>query len=144
MAPVLSQNTVRALQRIQAATDELTAATVALVESVSSELSIPLNPRTASVTAIAYIVATEYLVDIRRMYGATRVQPIALARQVTCALARELTDLTLHDVGTAFGLTHGGVLRACQTVANRRDTDRRFAQRYDRLRIAAVNQLRAA
>lgn len=144
MATTLPQDTVRALQRLRAATDELAAASAALVQSVSATWTVPLNPRTVDVAAIAYVVAADYYLDARRMYGATRVQPVALARQITCALARELTDLTLHDVGSAFGLTHGGVLRACQTIADRRATDRKFAQRYDRLRAAAESQLRAA
>jgi chromosomal replication initiator protein len=58
------------------------------------------------------------------MYSKKRSRTIARPRQVAMALAKELTQLSLPDIGDAFGgRDHTTVLHACRKIAELRETN---------------------
>ena len=74
--------------------------------------------------------------DIRLadMVSRKRTAAIAFARQTAMHLARELTGLSYHEIGEAFGgRDHGTVMHACRTVEKRVTDDDAL-----RLRIGAI------
>lgn len=79
-----------------------------------------------------------------------RTENIAKPRQVAFYLARELSDLTLESIGTAFGRDHGTILHACRAIRDRMDTDQAFKQKVTvlteacRSRINLSNDLQLA
>jgi chromosomal replication initiator protein len=65
------------------------------------------------------------------MLSKRRSRSIARPRQVAMALARELTNHSLPEIGDAFGgRDHTTVLHACDRVKNLRESDRRVGEDY--------------
>ena len=58
------------------------------------------------------------------MYSKKRSRNVARPRQIAMALAKELTQLSLPDIGDAFGgRDHTTVLHACRKIAQLRSSD---------------------
>jgi chromosomal replication initiator protein len=58
------------------------------------------------------------------MYSKKRSRNVARPRQVAMALAKELTQLSLPDIGEAFGgRDHTTVLHACRKIADLRSSN---------------------
>jgi chromosomal replication initiator protein len=58
------------------------------------------------------------------MYSKKRSRNVARPRQVAMALAKELTQLSLPDIGDAFGgRDHTTVLHACRKIADLRSNN---------------------
>jgi chromosomal replication initiator protein len=91
--------------------------TVDLAKEVLSEfLGAPRGP--VSVARIQQAVAENYGVPVEKMKARGRVSQIAHARQVAMYLARELTHLSLAQVGEHFGgRDHTTVLHAQRKIA---------------------------
>ena len=88
-----------------------------------------LRSRKRSVREIQEETCTAFGISIEDLLSASRVQPVAFARQVAMYLSRELTDATLPAIGRAFGnRNHTTVMHACKRTAERMATDR---QAYD-------------
>lgn len=78
----------------------------------------------ASLEGISTFVATRLGVDDEQMRTGSRRPKVARARQVAMALGRELTGLTLREVGTFFGQRScASVHAAQQKVASLRQDD---------------------
>jgi chromosomal replication initiator protein len=57
------------------------------------------------------------------MYSKKRTRNVARPRQIAMALAKELTQLSLPDIGEAFGgRDHTTVLHACRKVTDLKTT----------------------
>lgn len=89
-----------------------------------------------TLAVLVELVASRTGVSRAQIMGRKRPQAVADARHIVCHLARELTELTLEDIGEVFNRDHGTVLHSVQVVANRCDTDAAFA--------ALVRELEAA
>jgi chromosomal replication initiator protein len=88
--------------------------------------------RLITVDNIQRVVADFYKVKVTDMFSKKRPRSIALPRQVAMALAKELTQLSLPDIGEAFGgRDHTTVLHACRKIAQMRETDKEFARTYN-------------
>ena len=82
---------------------------------------LAVQVRQVSVDNIQRIVADYYKIKVSDMYSKKRSRTIARPRQVAMALAKELTQLSLPDIGDAFGgRDHTTVLHACRKVAELR------------------------
>jgi chromosomal replication initiator protein len=80
--------------------------------------------RQITVDNIQKTVAEYYKIKISDMHSKKRNRNIARPRQVAMALAKELTQLSLPDIGDAFGnRDHTTVLHACRTIASLREKD---------------------
>ncbi|KMN37744.1 MULTISPECIES: chromosomal replication initiator protein DnaA [Chromobacterium] len=90
--------------------------------------------RQVTVDAIQKTVAEYYKIKLSDMHSKKRSRDIARPRQVAMALAKELTQLSLPNIGDAFGgRDHTTVLHACKTIAEMRGNDADIAHDYDTL-----------
>ena len=79
---------------------------------------LAIQNRQVSVENIQKTVADYYKIKVSEMYSKKRSRNVARPRQVAMALAKELTQLSLPDIGEAFGgRDHTTVLHACRTIA---------------------------
>jgi len=85
---------------------------------------LAVQHRQISVENIQKTVADYYKIKVSEMYSKKRSRNVARPRQIAMALAKELTQLSLPDIGEAFGgRDHTTVLHACRKVATLRATD---------------------
>jgi len=79
--------------------------------------------RQVSIENIQRTVADYYKIKVSEMYSKKRTRNVARPRQVAMALAKELTQMSLPDIGEAFGgRDHTTVLHACRKIAQLRNT----------------------
>jgi chromosomal replication initiator protein len=99
------------------------AITVLLAKEALRDL-LAVQNRQISIDNIQKTVADYYKIKVADMFSKKRVRSIARPRQVAMALAKELTHLSLPDIGDAFGgRDHTTVLHACRKIQELRDAD---------------------
>ncbi len=96
-----------------------------------------------SITIIQHLVAQDYQLPAVALVNRDRSEPLATARRVAMALARELTLSSHVNIGAAFDRDGGTVLHACDSVRNQCATDKQFAARVGALRVACSVAMRA-
>ncbi len=85
--------------------------------------------RQVSIENIQKTVADYYKIKVAEMYSKKRSRFVARPRQVAMALAKELTQLSLPDIGDAFGgRDHTTVLHACRKIEELRGLDPNIAR----------------
>ena len=90
--------------------------------------------RQVSVEGIQKTVAEYFKIKIADMHSKKRTRNVARPRQVAMALAKELTQQSLPEIGEAFGgRDHTTVLHACRKTQELRETDQEFARDYAQL-----------
>ncbi len=78
--------------------------------------------RQITIENIQKTVAEFYKIKIADLHSKKRSRNIARPRQMAMALARDLTQISLPDIGDAFGnRDHTTVLHACRTIAALRE-----------------------
>ena len=84
---------------------------------------LAVQNRQISIENIQKTVADYYKIKVSEMYSKKRTRNVARPRQIAMALAKELTQLSLPDIGEAFGgRDHTTVLHACRKVTDLRST----------------------
>jgi chromosomal replication initiator protein len=97
--------------------------TVELAREALRDL-LAIQNRQVSVENIQKTVADYYKIKVSEMYSKKRSRNVARPRQIAMALAKELTHLSLPDIGEAFGgRDHTTVLHACRKVALLKSTN---------------------
>jgi chromosomal replication initiator protein len=95
---------------------------------------LALQSRQVSIDNIQKTVADYYKIKVSEMYSKKRTRNVARPRQIAMALAKELTHLSLPDIGEAFGgRDHTTVLHACRKVAALKSTDHDITRDFDSL-----------
>jgi chromosomal replication initiator protein len=95
---------------------------------------LALQSRQVSIDNIQKTVADYYKIKVSEMYSKKRTRNIARPRQIAMALAKELTHLSLPDIGEAFGgRDHTTVLHACRKVAALKSTSHEITRDFDSL-----------
>src|SRR3954467_12545863 len=80
--------------------------------------------RQVSVEGIQKTVAEYFKIKVSDMHSKKRSRNVARPRQVAMALAKDLTQMSLPEIGEAFGnRDHTTVLHACRTIASLRKQD---------------------
>lgn len=81
------------------------------------------------------LTVSEYLkIPIDQMESQSRKHEIALSRQMSMYLAKQLTQLSLKSIGAAFsGRDHSTVLHSCTTIENYLVTDKKVKASYEYL-----------
>jgi chromosomal replication initiator protein len=80
--------------------------------------------RQINVEGIQKTVAEYFKIKVSDMHSKRRNRNIARPRQVAMALAKDLTQMSLPEIGEAFGnRDHTTVLHACRTIASLRQKD---------------------
>ena len=106
---------------------------VALCREALKDL-LALQSRQISIDNIQKTVADYYKIKVSEMYSKKRSRNIARPRQVAMALAKELTHLSLPDIGEAFGgRDHTTVLHACRKIAALKTTNHEITRDFDSL-----------
>ena len=96
--------------------------TLAVAKEALRDL-LAVQNRQISIENIQKTVADYYKIRISDMHSKKRSRAIARPRQVAMALAKELTQLSLPEIGSNFGgRDHTTVLHACRQVAKLRET----------------------
>jgi chromosomal replication initiator protein len=79
-------------------------------------------------------VADYYQLRVQDMLSKRRTRSVARPRQVAMALARELTEHSLPEIGDAFGgRDHTTVIHACEQVRRLIDSDGRIREDWEKL-----------
>lgn len=87
--------------------------------------------RQITIENIQKTVADYYKLKISDLHSKKRSRNIARPRQVAMALARDLTQVSLPDIGDAFGnRDHTTVLHACRTIATLREKNTELNRDY--------------
>jgi chromosomal replication initiator protein len=91
-------------------------------EALKDLLSV--HNRQVSIENIQKTVADYYKIKVSDLHSKKRTRAIARPRQMAMALAKELTEMSLPEIGDAFGnRDHTTVLHACRTIATLRNKD---------------------
>ena len=107
--------------------------TVDLAREALKDL-LALQFRQISVENIQRTVADYYKIKVAEMYSKRRSRNVARPRQMAMALAKELTQLSLPDIGEAFGgRDHTTVLHACRKITELRQEAPDIARDFDAL-----------
>ncbi len=80
-----------------------TAIDMSLAQTVLKDLVLSEETNVVSPGDIISLTATFYQLSVEDLYGSSRSQTIALARQVAMYLCREMTSLSLPKIGQLFG-----------------------------------------
>ena len=101
---------------------------IAAAKEALKDLLAVLN-RQISVDNIQKTVADYYKIKVSEMYSKKRVRSLARPRQVAMALAKELTAMSLPEIGEAFGgRDHTTVLHACRKIHELVEADQTIAR----------------
>ncbi len=95
---------------------------------------IAAQDKVITIENIQKIVADYYKIRSSDMLSKNRSRTIARPRQIAMALAKELTNHSLPEIGNAFGgKDHTTVLYATRKVNELKETDSRIAEDYKNL-----------
>jgi len=102
--------------------------TIGAAKEALKDLLAVLN-RQISIDNIQKTVADYYKIKVSEMFSKKRVRSLARPRQVAMALAKELTSMSLPEIGEAFGgRDHTTVLHACRKIQELVDADQTLAR----------------
>lgn len=106
---------------------------VDLAKDTLQDLTL-FQERKISIDNIQKTVADFYSIRVSDLKSKRRNRQIVRPRQVAMSLAKELTSLSLPDIGDAFGgRDHTTVIHACKKVAELVKTDSRINEEYNSL-----------
>ena len=92
---------------------------------------LALHDRMVTIDNIQKTVAQYYKLRVADMVSKRRTRSIARPRQISMALAKELTNHSLPEIGDAFGgRDHTTVLHACRKVAELRENNATINEEY--------------
>jgi chromosomal replication initiator protein len=92
---------------------------------------LALQEKLITVENIQKTVAEYYKIRVADLLSKRRSRSIARPRQVAMALAKELTNHSLPEIGDAFGgRDHTTVLHACKRIKDLREVERRVGEDY--------------
>lgn len=95
---------------------------------------LALQDKLITIDNIQKMVAEYYKIRVADLLSKRRNRSITRPRQMAMALAKELTNHSLPEIGDAFGgRDHTTVLHACRKVKELREEEARFDEDYDNL-----------
>jgi len=95
---------------------------------------IALHDRLVTIENIQRVVAEYYKIRVADLLSKRRSRSVARPRQIAMALAKELTNHSLPEIGDAFGgRDHTTVLHACKKVKELRESDNAVRDDYANL-----------
>lgn len=92
---------------------------------------LALQDRLVSIENIQKTVAEYFKIRVADLLSKRRSRSIARPRQMAMALAKELTNHSLPEIGDAFGgRDHTTVLHGCRRIASLRESEKRLDEDY--------------
>jgi len=107
--------------------------TLAFAKEALSDL-LTIQDKLVTIENIQKTVADYYKIRVDDLHSNSRLRAISRPRQIAMALAKELTDLSLPEIGEAFGgRDHTTVLHACRKIKELHQKDRKVREDYTNL-----------
>ncbi len=101
---------------------------------------LALQEKLVTIDNIQKTVAEYYKIRVADLLSKRRSRSIARPRQMAMALAKELTNHSLPEIGDAFGgRDHTTVLHACKRIKELREIERRMAEDFSNLLRTLTN-----
>ena len=95
---------------------------------------LSFQDRLITINNIQKVVAEYYKIRVSDLHSKSRARQVARPRQLAMALAKELTEHSLPEIGDAFGgRDHTTVIHACRRIAELTAKDARSKEDYDNL-----------
>jgi len=94
---------------------------------------------TVTLDNIKRTVAGYYNIRLSDLSSPRRTRSLARPRQVAMALAKELTQHSYPEIGSAFDKDHTTVMHACRKIAELRDIDDRLREDFENLQRVLTN-----
>jgi chromosomal replication initiator protein len=95
---------------------------------------LSFQERLITINNIQKIVAEYYKIRISDLHSKSRSRQVTRPRQLAMALAKELTEHSLPEIGDAFGgRDHTTVLHACRKIQELATSDNRIREDYENL-----------
>jgi chromosomal replication initiator protein len=92
------------------------------------------DERPITIDSIQKTVCDFYNLKLTDIKARKRTKEIALPRQVAMYIGKQITDLSLNDIGKAFGgKDHATVIYACKQIEERRGKDETFNRMIENL-----------
>lgn len=104
--------------------------TISLVQDALRDM-LAVHTKQTTIDNIQKVVAEHYRIKISDMSSKRRTRTVARPRQIAMALAKELTQHSLPEIGEAFGgRDHTTVLHACRKVTELRNENNDIQEDY--------------
>jgi chromosomal replication initiator protein len=101
---------------------------------------LAVQDKLVTVENIQKTVAEYYKIRLGDLLSKSRDRPIARPRQMAMALAKELTNHSLPEIGEAFGgRDHTTVLHACRKIADLRRGEQKMNEDFTNLEKILTN-----
>jgi chromosomal replication initiator protein len=95
---------------------------------------LSFQERLVTINNIQKTVAEYYKIRVSDLHSKSRSRQVARPRQLAMALAKDLTEHSLPEIGDAFGgRDHTTVLHACRKIAELASSDARMKEDYENL-----------
>lgn len=95
---------------------------------------LSLQDKLVTIENIQKTVADYYKIRVADLLSKRRSRSVARPRQVAMALAKELTNHSLPEIGDAFGgRDHTTVMHACHKIQQLKEEDRRISEDFNNL-----------
>ncbi|MFC0322304.1 chromosomal replication initiator protein DnaA [Gallibacterium melopsittaci] len=95
---------------------------------------LAVHDRSVTLDNIQKVVAERYRIKVADLKSKSKARSVVRPRQMAMALAKELTNHSLPEIGRAFGdRDHTTVLHACRKIAELRDSDNNTSEDYANL-----------
>lgn len=92
------------------------------------------DTRPVTIEAVQKVVCEFYNISLSDIKARRRTREIALPRQVAMYISKQLTNISLQDIGNGFGgKDHSTVLYACRQVEEKRGKDETFNRMIENL-----------
>ncbi len=112
------------------------AITEELAEEALRDIAAVKDPRRITCDLIQQTVADYYDISMTDMRAKHRNRKVSVPRQVAMFLTREMTEMSLTQIGAAFSRDHTTVIHACDKIAGDARTDATVTSLLDDLRRA--------
>ena len=129
-----------ALRRVYA-TAQFTgrAITISYVKEILYDL-LSFQEKLVTIENIQKTVADYYKITVDELHSNSRLRALSRARQMAMALTKDLTTLSLPEIGSAFGgRDHTTVLHACRKIRELQRTDPQICDDYANLMTTLTN-----
>ena len=140
VALFIAQRVRTNVRELEGALNTLRARVLFTRETITMELTrstlkdmLAAYERLVTIENIMRIVSSYYNIRVTDLSSKRRSRSLARPRQIAMALAKELTEHSLPEIGRAFDKDHTTVLHACKKVRDLRGEDTRIRDDYENL-----------
>ncbi|MDR3051280.1 MAG: chromosomal replication initiator protein DnaA [Oscillospiraceae bacterium] len=115
--------------------------TLDVAEDALRDILTSRDARRVTCSAIQRAVAAYYGVDVAALQGQKRTREVTLPRQVAMFLTREMTNLSLPNIGNEFGgRDHTTVMHSCEKIAELTRSSAKVDQELEDLRKSIADR----